>query len=151
MATMTDATVVELGPEDTEEYLKLYREFEWWADREHGNVERALENTSLAIGLRDGDELVAAARVFTDFVYYAKVYDVIVAESRRGEGLGARLMETVIEHSDLDGLNLQLDCREGLVPFYERCGFEEHDVTTEIAGFEEGFAPMVHWRAGERP
>jgi predicted GNAT family N-acyltransferase len=139
---MTDATAVELGSEDAGEYLKLYREFEWWDDRERGDIERALENTSLAIGLRDRDELVAAARVFTDFVYYAKVYDVIVAESRRGEGLGNRLMETVTEHPDLGSIDvIELGCREGLIPFYETCGFEVYD-TLLADEHEENFVKM---------
>jgi predicted GNAT family N-acyltransferase len=147
---MTGVTAVELNHGNADELRALYDEYEWWADREYAYVERALEHTSLAIGLRDGGELVAAARVFTDFVYYAKIYDVIVAEARRGNGFGERLMETVIEHPDPDDINLQLDCREGLVEFYEQCEFEEHDMTTEIAGSEEGFIPMVHWREDER-
>jgi len=44
----------------------------------------------------DGD-LVAAARILTDYTYYAMVFDVIVHAERRGEGL---------------------------IPFYEACGFE---------------------------
>ena len=119
------------------------------ADRERADVEKTLSNTPLAVGLRDGNEPVAAARVLTDFVYYAKIYDVIVAKSRRGEGFGERLMNAVIEHPDLISTNLTLNCREGLVPFYEWCGFEEHDVTTEIAGSEEGFVRMTYWRENE--
>lgn len=140
---MTNVTPVELGPEDAEAYLELYREFEWWADREHAAVEKALENTSLAVGLRDGNELVAAARVFTDFVYYAKVYDVIVAESQRGDGLGERLMEAVTEYPDIDSIDvIELLCREGLIPFYESCGFEVFDTRTEINDHEEEFVKM---------
>lgn len=140
---MTDVTTVELGPEEAEAYLKLYHEFDWWADREHAAVEKALENTSLAVGLCDENEIVAAARVFTDFVYYAKVYDVIVAESRRGDGLGERLMETVTEHPDLDSIDvIELGCREGLIPFYESCGFKVFDTRAEINGHEEEFVKM---------
>ncbi|PSQ13648.1 hypothetical protein BRC98_01205 [Halobacteriales archaeon QS_7_68_65] len=42
-------------------------------DRERADVEQALENTSLAAELHDGNRLVAAARVFTNFVHYAEV------------------------------------------------------------------------------
>lgn len=51
---MTDVAAVELGPEDADEYVELYCEFEWWDDRERADVEQALENTSLAVGLRSG-------------------------------------------------------------------------------------------------
>jgi predicted GNAT family N-acyltransferase len=140
---MTDVTAVELGTEDADELQALYDEYEWWVDRERAAVERALENTSLAVGLRDGDELIAAARVFTDFVYYAKVYDVIVAEARRGDGFGKRLMEAVTAHPDLESIEvIELLCREGLIPFYETCGFEVYDARVERNGHNEEFVKM---------
>lgn len=156
---MARTTVVELGPEDTDELLALYEEEEWWADRERATLRHALEHTPLALGLRtyrddrhgENGRLVAAARVLTDFAYYATVYDVIVAEAHRGDGIGRRLMEAVVDHPSLADVNPMLLCRGGLVSFYETCGFEEYDVTTDIAGCEEGFVRMVHWREGARP
>ena len=140
---MTDVAAVELGPGDADEYLALYRQFEWWGDRERADVEQALENTSLAVGLRDGNRLVAAARVFTDFVYYAKVYDVIVTESRRNEGMGERLMEAVVEHPDLGAIDvIELLCREGLIPSYESCGFEVFGNRATVNDHEEEFVKM---------
>lgn len=77
--------VVELGPEHAGEALAQYREYEWWDDRESDDLREALAR-SLAVGLRtEGDaQLIAMARVITDYTYYAKVYDVIVAADRRG-------------------------------------------------------------------
>ena len=83
---------------------------------------------------------MAAARVLTDFAYYATVYDVIVAADRRGEGFGAVLVEAVVDHPDLRATpGLSLLCREGLVPFYESVGFEPFDPEMEIpeGGTEE--------------
>jgi predicted GNAT family N-acyltransferase len=140
---MTNVTTVELTHGNADELRALYDEYEWWADREHADVKQALEHTSLAIGLRDEDELVAAARVFTDFVYYAKVYDVIVAEARRGNGFGERLMRAVTDHPDLDSIDvIELLCRDGLIPFYETCGFAVYDTRVEIDGHEEEFVKM---------
>lgn len=129
---MTDTTAAELGSEDAEACLQLYCQYGWWDDREHGDVEQALENTPLAVGLREDDELVAAARVLTDFVYYAKVYDVVVAESRRGESLGEQLMDAIIGHPNLADVNPTLMCRTGLVEFYESCGFEPYPKSVEV-------------------
>lgn len=70
---MTDVTAVELGPEDADELRTLYGEYGWWDDRSLAGVKRALAHTPLAVGLREDDELVAAARVLTDFTYYAQV------------------------------------------------------------------------------
>jgi GNAT superfamily N-acetyltransferase len=144
---MADPTVVELDPGDPEAVTHLhdlYGEYEWWEDRSRADVARALGN-SVGVGLRD-DELVAAARLVTDRVYYARMYDVVVAADRRDEGLGRQLVWAAVQHPAVADLNVSLTCREGLLRFYERCGFETYDLTTDVAGAEEGFVQMAHWR-----
>jgi predicted GNAT family N-acyltransferase len=121
---------VELGPSDAAELADLYTEYDWWADRSADGVREALAN-SLALGLRDGNDLVASARIVTDGVYYAKCYDVVVREDRRGEGVGEELMRAVASHPAVDDVFCSLTCREGLVPFYERCGFEPYPSPVE--------------------
>jgi GNAT superfamily N-acetyltransferase len=117
---------VELGPDDAAELATLYEEYDWWADRSADDLRTALRNTMVAMGVRDDGDLVAAARVVGDGVYYAKCYDVVVAEAYRGAGVGATLLDAVVSHPDLDGVFLSLTCREGLVAFYERFGFEPY-------------------------
>jgi predicted GNAT family N-acyltransferase len=117
---------VELDPSHAPELTALYEEYGWWADRSVGEVREALANTMVALGVRDDGDLVAAARVVGDGVYYAKCYDVVVAEERRGEGVGAALMEAIVSHPDLEDVFLSLTCREGLVEFYGRFGFEPY-------------------------
>ncbi|MXR41657.1 GNAT family N-acetyltransferase [Halobaculum sp. WSA2] len=139
---------VELDGDDTEELLALHREYGWWDEREREDVARALANTDLALGLRDGDELVAAARVLTDFVYYARVYDVVVATDRRGDGVGRRLLDVLTDHERLDDVNPVLLCREGLVPFYESAGFERYPESVAVpdddAPDEEDLVTLIH-------
>jgi GNAT superfamily N-acetyltransferase len=113
-----------------DELVALYRDYEWWADRDAAAVRRAVEGTDLLVVLDDraADRLVASARVVTDFTYYATVYDVVVAEDRRGEGLGERLLEAVADHPELASLpGVSFLCREGLVEFYESAGFQRAD------------------------
>lgn len=59
-------------------------------DRTETDVERAVAETDVMVGLRDTetDRLIASMRVLTDFTYYARIYDVIVATDRRDEGVG---------------------------------------------------------------
>jgi GNAT superfamily N-acetyltransferase len=121
---------VELTPADASELTALYEAYDWWADREVESVREALAN-SVAVGVREDGELVASARVVTDGVYYAKCYDVVVREERRGEGIGAELLDAVVSHPELEDVFLSLTCREGLVPFYERCGFEPYPTPVE--------------------
>lgn len=127
------ATVRELTPDDAPALTRLYEDYDWWADREEPNVRRALAETDLAIGIEIEGELVAAARVLTDFLYYTMVYDVIVAEDHRGNGLGEQLFEAIKTHPAMESARrMALLCREGLVPFYESVGFERYDPTVEV-------------------
>jgi len=136
--------VVELGP-DAAAVASLYGDHEWWDDRTPEEVRDALAGTELALGVRDGADLVAAARVLTDHTFYGTVYDVVVAADHRGEGVGRTLMEAVVDHDALADLAvLDLRCREGLVPFYEAVGFEVHDPTLTVDGREESFVKMTY-------
>ena len=155
--------VRELGPDDAAALTALYGDYEWWANRDVGDVRRALAETDLTLGsfevvgdaagdsddtvagrsAADGageDRLVGAARVLTDFTYYGTVYDVVVATGRRGSGVGGDLLGALRDHPALQDLpGLSLLCREGLVPFYESVGFEVYDREIEIpeGGTEE--------------
>ena len=52
------------------------------------------------------------------------VFDVIVASDHRGRGFGARLMDLLVAHPRLAGIeSIELVCQPALVPFYERWGF----------------------------
>ncbi|WP_227353622.1 GNAT family N-acetyltransferase [Haladaptatus salinisoli] len=135
-----------------EELLELYREYGWWDDREESDVRRALRSTDEVVLLRTGSEAgsgepVAAARILTDYVYYAMVYDVIVAADRRGTGVGRELMTAVREHPRLREVSPSLLAREGLVPFYESCGFDAADEAVDHPdGEPEPLVWMVHGR-----
>ncbi|WP_417714868.1 GNAT family N-acetyltransferase [Pseudoalteromonas obscura] len=47
-------------------------------------------------------ELVGFARVLSDFIYKAVIFDVIVAPDERGKGLGITLMELIKHHPKLN-------------------------------------------------
>lgn len=143
---MTLEPIYELPEDRIPELEALYRSYEWWADRDVDDVRRAYEHTDCFVGLCDGEigKLIAAARVLTDFVYYGTIYDVIVAEERRGSNVGHQLLEAVTAHPSLSSVDvLGLYCREGLSPFYEDCGFVEHEMVAPLPdGTEEDLVPM---------
>ena len=139
-------TVRDLSPDDAPELTALYEEYEWWDDRTVSEVRVALAETEVAVGIEDGGDLVAAARVLTDYQYYANVFDIIVAANRRGEGLGETLVEAIVDHPDLQSTpGVALLCRDGLVPFYESLGFEVFGPEFEVPeGGTEELVRMTH-------
>ena len=136
-----------LTPDFAPELRALYDDYRPWADRSEKEVARLIENTDEVIGIWDTetDALVASARVLTDYYQYSMIYEVIVAESRRGENLGHQIVDAIITHPKLQDVILTLRCREGLVPFYERCGFELRDRDIEMPDGETiTYRTMVH-------
>ena len=75
----------------------------WAHGRSREVVERTIE-TSLCFGIYAQQELVAFARVVTDYATFGWVCDVFVLESHRGHGLGKWLIEAVVRHPELQGL-----------------------------------------------
>ena len=142
--------VRDLDPGDAPALTALYGEYGWWADREVEDVRRALAGTAVAVGVEDEGDLVASARVLTDYTYYATVFDVIVAADRRGEGFGRTLMRGVVGHPDLQSVvGFSLLCRRGLVPYYESVGFERFEPAVDLpGGGTEELVRMVYVQDG---
>ena len=132
--------IASLSTEQLAQLHALYQR-EWWSkDRTLADVETALENSSLVFGfVTDAGKLVAFCRVLTDFTFHAILYDVIVEESWRKKGLGARLMNAVLDDPPLQNVNaVCLCCREEMLPFYRKWGFELFDAE-------------FHWMVKPRP
>jgi GNAT superfamily N-acetyltransferase len=85
-------------------------------------VDRALDN-SICFGIYHGDELAAFARVVTDRATFGYLADVFVVDAHRGRGLGKWLVETVLEHPDLQGLRQFILGTADAHELYERFGW----------------------------
>lgn len=73
----------------------------------------------------------------------------IVAADRRGEGVGARLMDAVVDHPTLDDVNPVLTCRRGPVDFYERFGFDPYPAVEVPGGDDEALHHLVRTAGDE--
>jgi GNAT superfamily N-acetyltransferase len=78
---------------------------------------------SLAFGLLEGDRTVGFARVITDFAVVGVIEDVYVLPEHQGKGLGRWMMECLLSHPALAGLELYTASRKAR-GFYEALGFE---------------------------
>lgn len=66
-------------------------------------VQNAIDH-SLCFGVFHGDAQVGFARVITDHATFGYLADVYLLEPHRGKGLARRLLTTVFQHPELQGL-----------------------------------------------
>ncbi len=108
--------------------IKLFSK-EWWSYyRTSEDVRKMLQNTDLIIAIFDEEtgQLIAFSRVLTDFVYRAMIYDVIVKESHRHQGLGTRVINSIIRHPALISVeHIELQTQPELISYYENLGFSK--------------------------
>lgn len=114
----------------TKQLHQLYQH-EWWSrDRTLTDVKEMLLQSDLVFGIceADSEQLVAFARVLSDLVFRAFVFDVIVSAEYRGQGLGLALVEQVTSHPKLSKVEyIQLSCLPEMMPFYAKFGFAQSE------------------------
>ncbi|MEY2631940.1 MAG: hypothetical protein RIR00_594 [Pseudomonadota bacterium] len=114
-----------LSPEQIDQLVALYQD-EWWTrGRTRQDVAAMLDGSDYLFAYADQhDRLGAFARIITDGVYKAFIFDVIVRRDLRGSQLGARIMADITTHPKLAGVrHLELYCLPEMQDFYRRFGF----------------------------
>ncbi len=108
----------------------LYQNESWSKGRSLEETASCIQDSSLYIALLGAhDNLVAFARVLSDYIFKAIIFDVIVQEQCRGDGLGDVLIELIKNHPRLSRVkHFELYCVPELHPFYARHGF-----TTDVS------------------
>ncbi|MEN9610312.1 MAG: hypothetical protein RLZZ628_1126 [Bacteroidota bacterium] len=89
-------------------------------------VKKAVEN-SLNFGLFQGEIQVGYARVITDYATMAYLADVFVLPEYRGKGLSKWLMETIMNHPDLQGFRRWILLTQDAHELYKQFGWKPVD------------------------
>ncbi len=85
---------------------------------------RGMEHSWYVVGVYDGERLVGFARVITDTIVHAMVYDVITIPEYQGQRIASRVMEMVMAKCKAAGIrDVQLFSARGKRAFYEKRGF----------------------------
>ena len=125
---MKDFSIIEqLNVSQLDQLHTLFKRMWWTQGRTMEDILTMLR-TSMSFGLirNDTQELVGYARVLTDEIKYAFIFDVMTDEAYRGQGLGKMLMNAIIAHPRLNKVkNFELTCAPDMVDFYKKFGFSE--------------------------
>jgi len=100
----------------------LTEESYWAKERTKEQTLTAIKN-SLPFGVYKGENLIGFARVVSDYATFAYLGDVFILEDFRGKGLSKWLMETIIEHPELQNLRRWILATKDAHTLYEQFGF----------------------------
>ena len=101
---------------------ELYQFAPWAKDRNLKEIKKALENSTLVFSVWDRDLLVGFARVLSDKVFRATIWDVIVHPDYQKQGVGSMVLEKILSHPALKSVDrFWLNTKHP--SFYEKFGF----------------------------
>ncbi len=115
----------ELNKKQIEELHQLYQK-EWWAnERSIEETKACVEGSQICVGVVDSSgKLLGFARVLTDYIFKALIFDVIVSEDYRDTGISNKIMDAIKYHKKLEGVqHFELYCLPEMFHFYEKHGF----------------------------
>jgi len=97
----------------------------FWAQGRHPSaLKRMLAGSQASVSAWQGGELIGFGRATSDGLYRAVLWDVVVAESHQGQGLGRRLVETLLQSPALQAVERTYLMTTNSAGFYGQLGFE---------------------------
>ena len=106
---------------------ELFEHAPWARGRAAEEVRVMLENSDYHFSAWDGQRLIGFARVLTDRVYRATLWDVVVHPDYQKRGVGEELVNRVLSHPVLSKVEkFWLNTRDKF-GFYEKFGFVRSD------------------------
>jgi GNAT superfamily N-acetyltransferase len=102
----------------------LSTESYWARNIPYETVTRAANN-SLNFGIYHHHQQIGYARVITDFATIAYLGDVFIISDFRGRGLSKWLVETVVNHTELQGLRRWILLTGDAHTLYRKFGWKE--------------------------
>ena len=128
-------------PLDPAALLALYQYAPWAKGRNVDGIKAMLKGTDFQFSVWDGGKLIGFARVLTDRIYRATLWDVVIHPDYQGKGVGEALMNHILTHPVLSKVEkFWLNTRDKS-RFYEKFGFVRSDQGMVRENAQKGAAP----------
>ena len=100
-----------------------------WKDANIKQLEKAIENSMITIGIYENNKIVAMGRLVGDYTFKALLSDIIVKPEYQGKGYGKtvvlKILEMAKENMNVgDILCIEGSPTKGNLEFYKKCGFK---------------------------
>jgi N-acetylglutamate synthase-like GNAT family acetyltransferase len=103
----------------------------WSKDRPKEIIDKSVER-SLCSGVYYRNEQIGFARVVTDYSIFAYLADVFILEKYRGNGIGKKLIQTILNYPDIKDVKRWLLVTSDAHKFYAPLGFKNLDETEKF-------------------
>lgn len=115
----------EMTAEQLDQLHALTQKMWWSTDRTREDMLTMLKHClPFAVIDNNTQQLVGFARVLTDEIRYAYIYDVMTEENLRGKGIGKMVMQAILSHPILLRVKyFELTCAPEMVKYYQQFGF----------------------------
>ncbi|MNC24204.1 putative N-acetyltransferase YvbK [compost metagenome] len=90
-------------------------------------IQRMIDNADELISAWENDKLIGIIRALTDYSYSCYISELAVHKNYQRQGIGKRLVETLIEKLGQEEIKYMLTSSNTAIDFYKRCGFEKDD------------------------
>jgi ribosomal protein S18 acetylase RimI-like enzyme len=104
----------------------------WAKGRSIEDLAVAIAHSEPVVTVMIGDRLIGFARAISDGVYRATIWDVMVHPEYQGQGIGRKLVETLLSHPQVSRVERVYLTTTHKQRFYERIGFEVNDTMTMV-------------------
>jgi GNAT superfamily N-acetyltransferase len=131
-AAMPNITIEQPSDLDLDVIHRVLRETYWSPGIPRDVVARACAHSMCAIARDDQHKLIGFARLVTDKATFAWLCDVIVLPGKQGRGLGRALVQTFLDHPELQGLRRWLLGTKDAHGVYAPLGFAPLDAPERL-------------------
>ncbi|MBD2252189.1 GNAT family N-acetyltransferase [Nostoc parmelioides] len=118
---------------DLYQLQQLFNVSAFWAKgRSIEDLGIAITNSDPVISVWDAERLIGFARATSDGIYRATIWDVVIHPDYQGNGLGSKLVETVLAHPRIRWVERVYLMTTNRQEFYEKIGFQANNSTTMV-------------------
>ena len=119
---------LQLRPRGLDQLQQLLDGHSFWAQgRSRQALRQMLQGSQAVVSGWEGGELIGFGRATSDGLYRAVLWDVVVNSNHQGQGLGRRIVETLLQAPALRHVERTYLMTTNSTGFYSQLGFEAMD------------------------
>lgn len=106
--------------------IELYDKLEWlqYVNGGKSGLVKAMRNSTFTVYAYVDGKIAGTGRVISDGMITALICGIGVLPEYRGIHIGQEIVNRLVDQCRERGIDPQLTCKEGLVPYYEELGFD---------------------------